>query len=474
MLNYLPVLIISTTSAWLASGGPRAVLENRPGLIGELNAWAARLPLVADGETLLGVVCFALGAALQVLVVWAWKEAFRTRGWLNFFVPIGLAFSFGSAITSSGMALLQFESFGLFAQKVDAAAAPTVAAAGNAVATATDITGRATALAERARDRARIERSTGGTCANETAEGGPGKLMRFRDRHSDEWVAIATAARSVRDQIEDAVSVFHRSAPSQAAIDRLVADVRARVRAEAVADASRRIARLNLDMQEGWFDHEDGVHATCDDPGYTAAVERLRTDWDTLAGLSLPVGYAAEPGMGDAYRNVLAAGYDALAGRPSDAMGRGALATAFAVELIQILLLFAMMRRRRAMGLIPDDRDVGWGRRPRLPAGVRALRQRVARVVDRQTMIVGGQTYFVSAQPPRSFETEARHYLGIEPSAPCLCGVPKSLLERDPTWFGPRREIYGDALAFDFSPLPKDYKSWRSNVSRDGDASVDG
>jgi hypothetical protein len=467
MLNYLPVIVISTFSAWLASGGPLMLLEGRPSITALMHRWSAAIGFLDSGQ-LLALFCLGMAGLAQMIVVWAWTRCFRRPIILNYFLVLGLVFSGLSGLSSAGMAQLQFLNGHLMGKKVGQIAAPMIDAANGAADTAAKLYMQVIGLSQLSAERAKEEDGSGGTCPNITADSGPGKVQRLRKRQGTELAAVADVARGTRAKIDAAVSTFLRAPATQTAIDDLDTTIRLIVQSQEVADANARVSRLLLDFTEGSYDEQDKEEFRCDDGALTEKLAAAAKGWDAIMSLRLPAGHAGtEASLSDAYENTMDVLESLATGGERDQAGETALGIAGLVELIQILIIYLAQRHLRAMAMIRHDRDEFWRHGSPLSPKMKSFRKCMSTVVDARTMIVDGTPHFVTSNPASAEEALALDYFQMRPEDAATQAVPRRLLEMTAGWFEARAGLYGAAETFDFTPLPKDYPLWRRVVSRD-------
>lgn len=460
----LPVIVISVVSAWLASGGFSVLLVRFSGPVGAVQALAGAV-FDADPEMTLAALSWCVALLLQLLVVSAWRRVFSNVGGLIASVLVGMAFSFASMALSSGMAVFQLETMTLQTRAADEARAPVLATADAARVAALELVLETETLALAATRKAEIEISQGGTCA-ESSIAGEGPIQRRSILHADQAQAISVLVQNWSYAVEDAADALSIAEPRQSVINLRVDALRELFRDPAIVDARATLSLMVSDMDSavGWVDA--GRTRTCTDPDYAAVIVATLSVVEDLVGTSISTPRLTDLTPAAGFESVWEAFAARIEGRETDAVGETGLAIAFAVELIQVILIYIAAAIRARRGETPHRLDAfADGKSPKRPSHRKDKEAAMADTLRDRTIRYKGKTWFVSAVPPTQEEDAVIKDLDLPHPPPVFSAIPKGVMMWLPEFDAMRG--YMKAQAYDLRKIPSDVKAWLRRVERD-------
>jgi hypothetical protein len=466
---YLPVIVISAVSAWLASGGIAVLLLRFSGPVGAIQSMAGSL-FGADPELTLAVLSWIVGILVQLLVVSVWNQRFSRTGGIIATTILGVTFSLASMALSSGMAVYQLETITLQTRAADSARAPVLESAETARRSALELARATETLARIATRKADIESSQGGTCA-ESNVAGDGPIQRRSILHAEQAQGISAMVQQWSYSVEDAAVALSGTEPSQAAVNLHVDALRALFRDQALVDARATLFSMTSDMDPsaGWT--ENGQIYTCTDPSYAKAIIETAAVVESLIGTSIPTPRLSELTPAAGFQSVWEAVAARVKGQETDAVGDIGLMIAFAVEVVQILLIFIGNSVKARRGELPHRLDAfADGKSPKRSSKHQAKEFVVADTLRARTIRYKGAVWFVSAVPPTPEEDAVIKGLDLpEPPARFLA-VPKGVMMQLPEFDA--MSDYMHVSAFDLRKIPADVSVWLRRVDRDSASKI--
>lgn len=461
---YLPVLVISVVSAWLASGGISVLLARFSGPVSAVQSMAGAL-FNADPDLTLAVLSWCVALLLQLLVVSAWRRVFSTVGGVIASALVGVTFSFASMALSSGMAVFQLETMTLQTRAADAARAPVLASADAARRSALELVRATDALSLAATRKAEIESSQGGTCT-ESSIAGDGPIQRRSILHAEQAQEIGVIVQNWAYTVEDAADALSVAEPRQSAVNLRVNALRALFRDQALVDARTTLSSMASDMDPlvGWTDN--GRIHNCTDPDYAATVAAASAVVEDLIGTSISTPRLSDLTPAAGFESVWEAVAARIEGRDTDAVGETGLMIALVVEVIQIVLIYIAAAVKIRSGELPHRLDAfADGKSPKRPSKRQAKEAAIADTLRDRTIRYKGNTWFVSAVPPTPEEDAVIKDLDLPHPPALFTAIPKGVM----MWL-PEFDAMGGymkASAFDLRKIPADVSIWLRRVERD-------
>lgn len=460
----LSVIIISSISAWFASGGISVLLVRFSGPVGAVQALAGTL-FDADPDVTLSVLSWCLALVLQLMVVSMWRRVFSNMGGAMTSALVGVVFSVGSMALSTGMAVYQLESEILETRAADRARAPILATANGARADALDLVNAAEALSLAAAHKADLEVDQGGTCT-ESNTPGDGPIQRRSILHAETAQEISGILRAWAHAVEDAADALSLAPPRQTAVNARVEALRALFRDEDLAEARTALLSMATDMDPtvGWT--EGGRTYACTDPDYAALISATLAEIEDLMETSISTPRLPELTPAAGFESAWEAVSAWIGGRQTDAVGLAGFWIAVLVEFIQVLLIRGSAAVKALRGELPHRLDAfADGKSPRRSDSRKAREEAIADTLRSRTVLYGRQNWFMNHVPPTPEEDAVIKGLDLPDPPRPFRAIPKEVMMHLPQYDGMRDHMTG--AAFDLRKIPSDVNLWLRRVERE-------